>query len=118
MTVGDLFGRLRQRGPESGIRMAAAERYRRLGYEVKDLGADLLLVQHSVAVLVRFHLDRQATEADIAQLEVDAATHVARRCVLFAADLSDPARRRAAAEGVELVGREGIRSLRQAWPAA
>lgn len=100
------------------LRDAVHRHYDHFGFEVRDLGDDLLVIQAGVSVLVRLAADRQAVEADVAGLIKDAEQRHARRCILFVRDISDPARRLAAAQGVELVGPDSIRRMLQTSPAA
>ncbi len=92
--------------------------YLAFGFEVRDLEADLLVRQPGGAVLVRLISDRQTVEADISRAVAEASRHQAPRAILFVLDISDPARRAAAAAGVELVGPDSIRRMLQASPAA
>lgn len=109
---------LRVGPPPAALRAAARSRFERLGHTVEERGDDLLVHRHGLGALVRFSLERQATEADVRGLVVDASRCRAVRRLLYAPDFSDPARRLAAAEGVELMGPPAIRELAQASPAA
>lgn len=119
--MGDRFDRWFRRAElprPSTLREAVRQHYDAFGFNVQDLEEDLLVHQGGVAVLVRLLADRQAVEADVVSLMQDAGRHHARRAILFAHDISDPARRLAAAQGVELVGADSIRRMLQTSPAA
>ena len=119
--MGDRFDRWFRRSAlprPSTLREAVRQHYAAFGFDVRDLEDDLLVIQGGVAVLVRLRAERQAVEADVVSLMQDAERHHARRCILFAHDISDPARRLAAGEGVELVGPDSIRRMLQTSPAA
>lgn len=102
----------------ASLREAVRRHYLAFGFDVRDLEADLLVRQPGVVVLVRLITERQTVEADVSAVVTDALHHQARRAILFVHDISDPARRAAAAAGVELVGPDSIRRMLQASPAA
>ena len=104
--------------PKLDLRAAARGRFERLGHTVRELEDDLLVQRHGLSALVRFSPGRQVTEADVRRLVVDGARCHAVRRLLYGPDFSDPARRVAAAEGVELMGPPAIRELVQASPPA
>jgi hypothetical protein len=117
----DRFDRWFRRDPlprPSTLREAVRRHYSAFGFEVSEMEDDLLVQQAGLTVLVRLRADRQAIESDVAGLMEDARNRRARRCILYAHDISDPARRLAAAEGVELVGPDSIRRMLQTVPAA
>jgi hypothetical protein len=119
--MADRFDRWFRRDPlprSTTLREAVRRHYSAFGFEVTDTDDDLMVQQGGVAVLVRLLAERQAVEADVIGLMEDAKNHRARRCILYAHDISDPGRRLAAAEGVELVGPDSIRRILQAVPAA
>jgi hypothetical protein len=117
----DRFDRWFRRDPlprPRTLREAVHRHFAAFGFEVTEVDDDLVVQQGGLAVLVRLRADRQAIESDITGLIADARRQNARRCILYAHDISDPARRLAAAEGVELVGPDSIRRMLQTVPVA